>query len=478
MKVLVVEDDRITRLSLADALEREGYQVRVAADGPTGLTSLQQDRFDVVITDLRLPGCSGLEILKMAKAEDPGCDVLIITAHAAVETAVEALKLGAYDYVTKPLSPDKFLSMLRNIHQVRRMRDENAWLHRRLEISENRAMVGDSPMMRGLLETVLQVAQHDYTVLLQGESGTGKEMVARTLHFNSPRKDKPFVAVNCAAIPESLLESELFGHEKGAFSGAVQRHRGYFERAHRGTLFIDDIDDLPLGPQVKLLRVLQERNFHRLGGRELVEVDVRVVCATKVDLQQHVAQKLFRDDLFYRLNIVPLVIPALRDRRGDIPALVRHFFEKHGADEMVHRIEARLFEQLSVHDWPGNVRELENLVQRMIATGDASLLPGRQIGHGTGVSLTPGHFPESTGAVEAAATAATTASSTTHLADDSASDAYPSFDAYMREKEREILTWALHRADQNVSQAARLLDLPRGTLRSRLEKLGIASPSG
>ncbi len=448
MRVLLVEDDRITRVSLADALTREGFTTEAVEDGTKGVAQARTGAYDVVVTDLRLPGPSGLDVLQAARQSNPRCEVIVITAFATVDTAVNALKLGAYDYITKPLSPEKFLGMMRNIRQYRSVLDENADLRRRLELFQHRTVIAGSPAMLKLLETVRHVAQHSSTVLIRGESGTGKEMIARTLHFLSPRRDQPFVAINCAAIPESLLESELFGHEKGAFSGAVQRRKGYFERANGGTIFIDDIDDLPLGPQVKLLRVLQERSFVRLGGTEDISVDVHVICATKVDLREQVERRLFREDLFYRLNIVPLRIPPLRERPEDVLALTQHFFEKHGGREWLSRLEPRFYELLLAHSWPGNVRELENLVQRMIATGETDLTFGD--------SAAPPATPEREGIADAAD--------------------YPSFDEFMRLREREIITWALDRSGRNVTRAARLLGMPRGTLRSRLVKLEMEIP--
>ena len=448
MKVLVVEDDKITRVSLADALTREGFTTEAVEDGAKGVDRARTGAFDVVVTDLRLPGPSGLDVLQAARHANPRCEVIVITAFATVDTAVNALKLGAYDYITKPLSPEKFLGMMRNLRQYRSVLDENADLKRRLELFQNRTVIAESPVMRTLLETVRHVAQHSSsTVLLRGESGTGKEMIARTLHFLSARSDQPFVAINCAAIPESLLESELFGHERGAFTGALQRSKGYFERADGGTIFIDDIDDLPLGPQVKLLRVLQERTIVRLGGTEDIAVDVRVICASKVDLKAQVERRLFREDLFYRLNIVPLRIPPLRERPEDVPPLVHHFFEKHGGREWLSRLEPRFYDMLTAYAWPGNVRELENLVQRMIATGEtdpsfADVEP-----------VPPPPTDEVRGSAE-----------------------YPSFDEFMRLREREIIAWALDRSDRNVTRAARLLGMPRGTLRSRLVKLEMDVP--
>ena len=445
MKVLLVEDDKITRLSLTDALMREGFTTTAVEDGRLGVEQARSGAFDVIVTDLRLPGPSGLDVLQAARQANPRCEVIVITAFATVETAVHALKLGAYDYITKPLAPEKFLGMLRNLRQYRSVLDENADLRRRLELFQNRSVIAEAPVMKKLIETVRQVAQHQSTVLIRGESGTGKEMIARTLHYLSPRRDEPFVAINCAAIPESLLESELFGHEKGAFSGALARRKGYFERANGGTIFIDDIDDLPLGAQVKLLRVLQERSVARLGGSDDIPVDVRVVCATKVDLKDMVAAGQFREDLFYRLNIVPLRLPPLRERGEDVPLLARHFFEKHGGREWLLRVGPQFDEMLLAYQWPGNVRELENFVQRVIATGETEL---------------------------SVAAAATEAAVATPPREDGATE-YPPFDDFMRQKEREIIDWAMARSDRNVTRAARLLGMPRGTLRSRLEKLAI-----
>ncbi|MCD4691516.1 MAG: sigma-54 dependent transcriptional regulator, partial [Calditrichales bacterium] len=293
-------------------------------------------------------------------------------AFATVETAVDALRIGAYDYLTKPFSPDKLLSTLTHIRQFHEVRNENVKLKKRLRIFENKVIVGSSPLMSKLLEKIKAVAQNDYTVLIEGESGSGKEMVARALHYYSSRVKNPFIPINCAVIPESLLESELFGHEKGAFSGAVKRHIGYFERADKGTIFIDDIDDFPLPLQVKLLRVLQEREFLRVGGIESISVDVRIICASKIDLKEQINKNLFREDLYYRLNIIPLRIPPLRERKDDIPALVEHFFDKNNARDKLRLLNKNIYSRFLQYDWPGNVRELENFVERMIALSDVS----------------------------------------------------------------------------------------------------------
>lgn len=446
MKILIVEDEKITRITLANLLEKEGYEVQSVADGSKGHELVCENSYDVVITDLRLPGKGGLDILNAAKETNPECEVIVITAYASVETAVSALKKGAYDYITKPLSPEKFISLMNNIHQYHEVRDENQQLKKRLEQIESKTVIGNSTPMRKLLETVENVASHDYTVLIQGESGTGKEVVARALHRYSTRRDKPFIAINCAAIPETLVESELFGHEKGAFSGAIRQHEGYFERADGGTIFIDDIDDFPLHLQVKLLRVLQEREFVRVGGSETVTVDVRVICATKIDLEEQVKKNEFREDLYYRLHIIPVYLPPLRDRKEDIPNLVNHFFGKHDAGHMLSDLDPAFYDALMQYNWPGNVRQLENTVERVIATSDPDIVtdlinerpvPGGETGSD----------------------------------DDAEGDDYPPFEQYMHNKEKEIINWALREAGNNISRAAKLLDLPRGTLRSKLKKL-------
>jgi len=447
MKILIVEDERITRITLANLLNKEGYKVESVSDGDKGIRKAGTGDFDVIITDLRLPGRGGIDILKTAKESNDSCVVIVITAYASVETAVAALKLGAYDYITKPLSPEKFISLMNNVRDYLEVRDENKKLKKRLERIENKSVIGSSPPIRKLLETVRNVAAHDYTVLIQGESGTGKEIIARALHQQSSRRDQPFIAINCAAIPESLIESELFGHEKGAFSGAIQQHNGYFERAHKGTIFIDDIDDFPLNLQVKLLRVLQERQFVRVGGMKTISVDVRVICATKVNLEQLVRENRFREDLYYRLHIIPLHLPPLRERKEDIPALVSHFFKKLGAGDMLTRLDRTFYDNLMAYNWPGNVRQLENTVERIVATSDFSIAATL----GSGNELFPSGKAQSA---------------------PSANDQYPPYEEFIQEKEEEIIGWALEKTGQNITRAAELLELPRGTLRSKLKKLG------
>ncbi len=447
MKILLIEDDKLTRITLRDALAKVGHQVATSADGRQGLEAFARGGFEAVVTDLRLPGIDGLEILERVKAADPKVAVLLITGYATVETAVAALKKGAFDYLTKPFNPDELIHRITQLDNLEEVRRENRKLRAELASVRSPKLVGVSPGRRELAEMIRAVAPRDHTVLLEGESGTGKEVVARNLHQLSARREHPFVAVNCAAIPESLLESELFGHEKGAFSGAVKRHPGYFERADGGTIFIDDIDDLPLPPQVRLLRVLQERRFSRVGGTAEIAVDIRVICSTKVDLWQHVTEGGFREDLFFRLNIVPIKLPPLRETRADIPLLVEHFLTLHQAEDAARRRLPELLDQLMAHDWPGNIRELENVVQRIIALPEVVDL---------GLAPSAARLPTAAGS-EA----------------DRAGD-FPPYLQYIERKDREIIEWALREAGNNISRAAELLRIPRSTLRSKMLKYGIA----
>ncbi|MDP3829914.1 MAG: sigma-54 dependent transcriptional regulator [Ignavibacteriaceae bacterium] len=446
MKILLLEDEKITRISLTNTLRQEGFEVDNSGDGIEGMNLFDQNDYDLVITDLRLPGLNGMEILRNIKQKKNETTVIVITAYATVETAVEALKLGAYDYITKPFSPDRVIAILQNIKRMKSILEENSKLKMQVEALAGSSMIAGSAPMKKFLETIKVIAPYDYTVLIEGESGTGKEMAAREIHRLSNRNSNSFIPINCAVIPESLLESELFGHEKGSFTNAVKRHIGYFERADKGTLFIDDIDDFPLSLQVKLLRVLQEQEFVRVGGTESVSVDVRIICATKVDLKEKVNEKLFREDLYYRLNIIPLKIPALRERKDDIPALINHFLKKYGEGDNPELINKQLLNQLIEYDWQGNVRELENIVKRIIAMSAT----------GAGIDLL---FKESS-------TQSKVIEKPVVLTDN-----YPSFEDFILEKEKEIINWALTKSENNISQAAKLLKLPRTTLKSKLDRI-------
>jgi DNA-binding NtrC family response regulator len=446
MRILLVEDERMTRVALTDTLSREGHEVTACADGEAGLEAVARHEYDVVLTDLRLPGASGLDILRGVQERGSRGKVIIMTAFASTETAVEALRLGAYDYVSKPFQPDEILTILRHIEQLESVVKENHELKVRIRSLDSGVIVGGSPAMRKLKQTIQAVAPADHTVLIQGPSGTGKEMVARAIHDQSRRSQSPFVAINCTAIPETLLESELFGYKKGAFTGADRDHSGYFERARGGTLFVDDIDDMPLSMQVKLLRVIQEREVQPVGGRHALPIDIRLVTATKSDLKERVAAGRFREDLFYRLNVIPLRLPLLRERREDIPELIRHFVAKHSDQATLPKLDPRAYAALAAHPWPGNVRELENLVVRWLA------LPGLDIRDlldaPAGREAPPGAVPLTPPPLEGDAI---------------------NYGEYMEACERRLLDWALARSGGSVSTAARLLQLPRSTLRSKLE---------
>ena len=370
--ILIVDDEPLMRLSMVDALKASGYEVNAAATGDEGLEVLTQKPLEILITDLRMPGMSGLDLLQVAKQRSPRTEVIVITAHGSVETAVGAIKLGAYDYITKPFQMDELLVIVDRVTKMLALREENLHLREELEGRFSfQGILGKNDQMRAVLEKVKLVAATDSTVLIAGESGTGKELIANAIHHHSPRRDHAFIKVSCAALPETLLEAELFGHEKGAFTGALRQRRGRFELAHKGTLFLDEIGEISPVVQVKLLRVLQERQFERVGGTETIEVDVRVVCATQKDLKKEVALGRFREDLFYRLNVVPVALPALRERREDIELI---------ADQVLQVRSRRISKQvkgfsqdaralLLRYSFPGNVRELENMVERAVALG-------------------------------------------------------------------------------------------------------------
>jgi DNA-binding NtrC family response regulator len=444
MKILMVEDERMTRIALTGTLRKAGHEVLPCPDGHTAIAALDNNKFDVVLTDMNLPGPDGIEVLRHAVALSPHIKVIIMTAYASTETAVQALRIGAYDYLTKPFQPDEVLARIGHIENLLSVQEENRSLKRRIADISERTIIGDSPVMTRLVETITTIAPGEFSVLIQGPSGTGKELVAQAIHQRSNRRDKPMVAINCSAIPETLLESELFGYRKGAFTGADRDHDGYFKRAEGGTLFIDDIDDLPMTVQVKLLRVIQERTIEPLGGRNTVGVDFRLVSATKVNLQDLVAEGKFREDLYYRLNVIPLKLPTLADRKEDIPALVEHFSRRMGQNQPM-QLTTEQFSSLMSHHWPGNVRELQNVVERMIALPNISI-----------EDLFDGHLGQPS-----------SGTSSLHDLDPAAFSGYRD---YMQSCEDRIVQWALRQSDGNISTAARLLDLPRSTLRSKLEK--------
>ena len=443
MNILLIEDEKLTRISLGNLLRKQGNDVELCETGIQGLHQLNKKKWNIVITDLRLPKTSGMDILRKVREIQPHCAVIVITAFATVETAIESLKLGAYDYLTKPFEPDQLLQIINHIRQFQEVSNENKLLKNKIKKMSTHKVIGNSIVMTKLLQTAKTIALNDYTILIQGESGTGKEVLARFLHENSSRKKNSFITINCAVIPETLLESELFGHEKGSFSGAIKQHIGYFERGNGGTIFIDDIDDLPYSLQVKLLRVLQERELVRIGGSKTIKVDVRIICATKVNLLEKVKKQEFRDDLYYRLNIIPLNLPPLRERKEDIPGLIRYFLEKRGLSHNTLILNTHHLQVLQNYDWPGNVRELENIVERLLALSQVGTLNETVFD-----SLNNQSYNLKKETID-----------------------YPPLVEYLTNCEEKIINWALSKANNNISKAADLLQIPRSTLRSKMEKL-------
>ena len=374
-RILIVDDEESMRHMLSIMLKKEGFEVEVAANGQLALEALSRSGFDAVLCDIRMPEMDGVGFLKSLGQRVHELTVIMMSAFGTIDTAIEAMKLGAYDYISKPFKSDEILLTLRKAEERERLRRENARLLSEVQQTYSYdSIVGKSAPMQEVFKTLQKVAGYKSTVLLMGESGTGKELLARAVHYNSPRKDKPFVAVNCGAIPENLLESELFGHVKGAFTDASRTKKGLFEEAHEGTLFLDEIGELPLPLQVKLLRVLQEEEIRRVGDVKAIKVDVRIIAATVKDLEKEVKAGRFREDLFYRLNVLPIHVAPLRARKEDIPALVDHFIKKHNArlEMRVSGITPEALELLVEYDWPGNVRELENTIERAIVLTDTS----------------------------------------------------------------------------------------------------------
>jgi two-component system response regulator HydG len=454
-RILVADDSDAMREGMMLTLSRVGHEVQGVKGGAAAVAAYSRRRFDVVVTDLRMVPVDGMEVVRKLRDLDPEATVLVVTAHGSVNGAVEVMRAGAVDFVEKPFSPELLAARVEKAVEIsrerRRARDAHA---RAAALDEDRlreagplGLVGESEAMRRLVEQVRKVAPTDATVLVQGESGTGKELVARALHDASRRRDGPFVSVSCAALPEGLLESELFGHERGAFTGAVRRKIGRFELADGGTLFLDEIGEVPPAIQVKLLRVLQERRFERVGGEETLEVDVRLVSATNRDLSRMVAEGRFREDLFYRLAIVPLVVAPLRERPGDVEILARHFLGKHAPriGRHVTGFEPAALAALRRHSWPGNVRELENAVQQAMVFCEGELVTARDL---------PATLRQATPALPVP----TGERSLTEILED---------------LERQLVTAAFDEARGVKAEAARLLGIKPSALYYKLEKYGI-----
>jgi DNA-binding NtrC family response regulator len=453
-RVLVVDDDRAVRTVLEINLGKHGLQVDLANNPREAIAALQQKSYDVVLTDVKMPGATGIELLQRIRRSWPDVQVVVMTGYGSVEDAVAAMKAGAADYVIKPVSKDELLIILERVLENRTLRAELIQLRRDVQARygfEN--LIGTTPAMLSLYEDVDAVADTSATVLLQGPTGTGKELLAHALHYRSSRASGPFVRVNCTAIPESLLESELFGHEHGAFTGAIRQHRGKFEQADSGTLFLDEIGEIDLSMQVKLLRVLESGEFQRVGGHDNVKVNVRVVAATNRDLGREVAAGRFREDLFYRLNVVTLRVPPLKERLEDVPLLVDHFLRRVCAkeDRPAPTVPQSNMARLCTYHWPGNVRQLEHTVERAVILhreGGAFEIP----------------LPEDTGPAPAAPAQV---DKPLRLKDEGLT-------AALERHEREMIIEALKASDGVQARAARLLDLSKSNLGYRIRKLGIA----
>jgi DNA-binding NtrC family response regulator len=445
-RILVVEDEEKLRRVLELQLASAGFEVDQAASAEEALRLV--DRAGLVLTDLRMPGMDGLEFLERIRRQNSQVPVVMMTAYGSVETAVQAMKAGATDFVLKPFSLDHLTTVIDKALEVRALRDENVRLKEALgRHYEFDNIVGRSAAMQEIFAIVTRVAETRATVLLCGESGVGKDLIARAIHFHSPRRDRPLVKINCTALPENLMESELFGYEKGAFTGAVTSKPGKFEQADTGTVFLDEIGDVPAAIQVKLLRVLQEREFERLGSNVTRHIDVRVIAATNQDLRAALEQGTFREDLYYRLNVVPINIPPLRERRQDIPYLAEHFVRKLAPDTggRVERITEAGIARLMEYAWPGNVRELENVIERSLVMCTGTELDA------AGIKLEDAPRPRN------------------HSAGEMFVPEGMTLDAY----EQAIIREALRRANGNKSQAARLLGLTRNALRYRLTQMGM-----
>jgi two-component system response regulator HydG len=449
--VLVVDDDSAHRTMLKTLIGGWGYAVSEADDGSTAVEKIKDTAFDLVLMDVRMVKVSGLEALETIKAVNPAIPVIIMTAYSSVETAVKALKQGAHDYLTKPLDFDKLRLTIDRAMEHTRLKEENRLLRETLgQQFDNQNIIGKSPAMLKLLETVSQVAPSEATVLISGESGTGKELIAGALHFNSLRKDGPFVKINCAAITETLLESELFGHEKGAFTGADRRKEGRFSQAHGGTLLLDEVSEMSLMMQVKLLRALQEREFNRVGGEATIQVDVRVIAATNKDLMELINDGAFREDLYYRLNVIELEVPPLSHRKEDIPLLAQHFLETFVAKNRkeIKGFTPKAMDNLIRYDWPGNVRELMNAVERGVVLARTDYL-----------DVTDFSFMQN---------------SMLQTDQDSADSAALSVkgDVPLEEIEKAAILSTLQAAGGNKSEAARRLGITRKTLHKKLKAYG------
>lgn len=449
--ILVVEDEVSTRDTMLDLLSEVGYEVKGAQDGVEAMEMVEEHSFNLVITDLKMPKGDGLQVLEEVKKVNPQIMVIICTGYGTVDTAVKAMRLGAYDYITKPIKTEEMKLVVQRAMDYQRLQAENVLLQKQLKAKYRfKNLIGDSDLMQQVFQFIEKIAATSSTVLICGESGTGKELVAKAIHYNSDRKNEPMIPVNCGAIPEDLLESELFGYEKGAFTGALKTRIGRFELADRGTIFLDEIGDMSPALQVKILRVLQEHEFERVGGVKSIKVDIRIIAATHRDLEQAVKQGLFREDLYYRLNVIPITIPPLRERRSDIPLLTHHFMKKfnRGKKQNVKGVSPESMNHLLRYQWPGNVRELENIIERLVILKGEGIIEKEDLPE----KLLGTEWTEGTPSLEIP-------------------ESGISFNTAVSEFERKLILRALNKTNWIKNRAAKLLQLKRTTLIEKMKKI-------
>ena len=455
--IILIDDSPEIRENLSDSLRAEGYDVDTSSDGAEGISRIENKFYDIILTDLKMPGVDGMEVLKYVKENSPDSICIVLTGYGTIKNAVEAIKLGSFDYLTKPVKLEEIRITIQRALEHRNLKRENINLRNQLKKKykfEN--IIGDNEKMQKVFETIEKVADTNSTILILGESGTGKELVAKAIHYNSDRREGPFVPVNCAAIPGELLESELFGHEKGAFTNAISTRIGRFELANGGTLFLDEIGDMNPILQSKLLRVLQERQFERIGGIKSIKTDIRVIAATHQDLKKAVQREKFREDLYYRLNVIPIKIPPLRDHKSDISLLVNHFlnqFSKTKKKKIVG-ISKDSMEKLMEYDWPGNVRELENIIERMVILTNNEMISLEDLPEKI-QSLTKMHSPNSFEIPEVGL----------------------SLDTAVNEFERQLILQALNKTGWVKNKAAQLLNLNRTTLIEKIKRQNLRRPN-
>lgn len=445
-KILIVDDERNMRWAIKKALKKDGYMIYEATNGQDGLIKAEEIYPDLILLDLRMPVMDGMEALEKIKNMNKDIPVIMLTAHGTMESAVEAMKLGALDYISKPFDIEELKILIKKALNIGELKEQVSYLREELEKNTGKVIIGESPKIKEILKISERVANTNATILILGESGTGKEVIANTIHYNSNRKNKPYVKVNCGAIPENLIESELFGYEKGAFTGANTRKIGKFEKAKQGTIFLDEVGELDLGVQVKLLRVLQQKEFERIGGNEIVKVDIRVIAATNKDLLKMVEEGSFREDLYYRLNVIPIQIPPLRYRKEDIPLLVKYFLDHYGQElgRKNMSIDNKALQKLVEYKWNGNIRELENMIERLVILVEGDIIEEK-------------HLPKELF---------------------SSTEGYENFNLpqngiNLEEVEKSLIQQALDISNGNQTQAAKLLGITRHTLIYRIEKYNL-----